>query len=144
MRAPRSSGSTSLERTPTDLQVSTGGAPASRPETPALEGVRVDSDRLLYLSQAPEIFFHQEKISEREGREKQQRDSHLPSLTVRWQESVLVFRANDTNFSRMSLEWSGPLLEEGKAFFELLVRLKEYGVEEIYRNGRLISMERQA
>lgn len=144
MRAPLGSGSASVEVARTDLQVSTGSVPASRPETPAYEGVRIDVDLLPSLSEAPEILFFEEKISEKERREKQRRGSHLPFLTVRWQESVLVFRANDTDFRRMSLEWNGPLLEEGKAFFELLLRLKEYGIEEIYRNGRLISMERQA
>lgn len=144
IRAPLGSGSASVEVARTDLQVSTGSVPASRPETPAYEGVRIDVDLLPSLSEAPEILFFEEKISEKERREKQRRGSHLPFLTVRWQESVLVFRANDTDFRRMSLEWNGPLLEEGKAFFELLLRLKEYGIEEIYRNGRLISMERQA
>ncbi len=144
IRAPLGSGSASVEVARTDLQVSTGSVPASRPETPAYEGVRIDVDLLPSLSEAPEILFFEEKISEKERREKQRRGSHLPFLTVRWQESVLVFRANDSDFQRMSLEWNGPLLEEGKAFFELLLRLKEYGIEEIYRNGRLISMERQA
>lgn len=144
IRAPLGSGSAPVEVARTDLQVSTGSVPAFRPETPAYEGMRIDVDLLPSLSEAPEILFFEEKISEKERREKQRRGSHLPFLTVRWQESVLVFRANDTDFRRMSLEWNGPLLEEGKAFFELLLRLKEYGIEEIYRNGRLISMERQA
>ena len=144
MRAPPGSGSASVEVARTDLQVSTGSVPASRSETPAYEGVRIDIDLPPSLSEAPEILFFEERISERERREKQRQGSHLPFLTVRWQESVLVFRANDTDFRRMSLEWNGPLLEEGRPFFELLLRLKEYGIEEIYRNGRLISMERQA
>ncbi len=68
----------------------------------------------------------------------------LPSLTVQWGQNRLVFRATRPEFRRMVLEWNGPVGHEGRSFRELLVRLKEYGIEEVYRNGRRIGLEERA
>jgi hypothetical protein len=122
---------------------------SSRRVSPGDEAVEIKVDRPSE-SGLPEIFLYknidreEENIHPEDIEEGKKKRPDLPVFILQWQDSEVIFRARDAGFRKMDVEWNGFLRYEGRDFFELLLRLKEYGIEEIYRNGRLISTDRRA
>jgi len=54
-----------------------------------------------------------------------------------------AFRGLADDFSKMNLTWSGPDQSKQVEFFDLLTRLKDCGVSQVYHNQRLSSVEHQ-
>lgn len=70
------------------------------------------------------------------------KESKTPVLSVQLHDALLVFRSKTTDFSVMSLEIHQN--ESKISFAELLTKLKKFGIDEIYRNGSMISGDRLA
>lgn len=70
------------------------------------------------------------------------KESKTLVLSVQLPDALLIFRSKNTDFSIMSLEIHQN--ESKISFAELLTKLKKFGIDEIYRNGSMISGDRLA